>query len=129
MNRSLQRRGLRVAGDRRTLPDMAQDTDEPVTLIDELLAEQHSLTAVAKFSRAHEHHELPAQARHYRDLIPFSKPQAGQQYGFEVDLDKCSGCKACVTACHSLNGLDEKETWRGVGLLHGGTYLQPIQQT
>jgi formate dehydrogenase iron-sulfur subunit len=108
---------------------MAKDTDTLVTLIDELLAEQHSLTAVAKFSRAHERHQLPAQARHYRDLIPLSKPQAGQQYAFEVDLDKCSGCKACVTACHSLNGLDEEETWRNVGLLHGGTFLQPIQQT
>lgn len=108
---------------------MAKDTDVPVTLLDELLAEQRSLTAVAKFSRTHERHELPAQARHYRDLIPLSKPQAGQQYAFEVDLDKCSGCKACVTACHSLNGLDEEETWRDVGLLHGGTYLQPIQQT
>jgi Fe-S-cluster-containing dehydrogenase component/DMSO reductase anchor subunit len=108
---------------------MAKDTDTPVTLIDQLLAEQHSLTAVAKFSRVHERHQLPAQARHYRDLIPLSKPQAGQQYAFEVDLDKCSGCKACVTACHSLNGLDEEETWRNVGLLHGGTCLQPIQQT
>jgi Fe-S-cluster-containing dehydrogenase component/DMSO reductase anchor subunit len=108
---------------------MAKDTDAPTTLLDELLDEQRSLTAVAKFARAHERHELPAQARHYRDLIPLSKPQAGQQYAFEVDLDKCSGCKACVTACHSLNGLDEEETWRDVGLLHGGTYLQPIQQT
>lgn len=108
---------------------MATNPDAPVTLIDELLSEQRSLTAVAKFSRAHERHELPEQARHYRDLIPLSKPEAGQQYAFEVDLDKCSGCKACVTACHSLNGLDEEETWRNVGLLHGGTYLQPIQQT
>ena len=108
---------------------MPHQPHQPVTLIDELLAEQRSLTAVAKFARAHEQHELPAQARHYRDLIPLSKPQAGQQYAFEVELDKCSGCKACVTACHSLNGLEEEETWRGVGLLHGGTYLQPIQQT
>ena len=100
-----------------------------MTLIDELLAEQRSLTVVARFSRAHGRHELPAQARHYRELIPISQPQAGQQYAFEVDLDQCSGCKACVTACHSLNGLDDEETWRNVGLLHGGTHLQPIQQT
>ena len=108
------------------MPDKPQ---QPLTLIDELIAEQRSLPAVAKFSRAHERHELPAQARHYRDLIPLTTPQAGQQYAFEVELDKCSGCKACVTACHSLNGLDDEETWRNVGLLHGGTYLQPIQQT
>ena len=103
--------------------------DETTTLIDALLAEQRALTAVEKFSRAHEQHELPAQARHYRDLLPISKPQAGEQYAFEVDLDQCSGCKACVTACHSLNGLEDEETWRTVGLLHGGTHLQPIQQT
>ena len=113
----------------RSTRDMSDKSKPPLTLIDELIAEQRSLTAVAKFSRAHERHELPAQARHYRDLIPITKPQSGQQYAFEVDLDKCSGCKACVTACHSLNGLEEEETWRNVGLLHGGTHLQPIQQT
>src|SRR5207302_2079666 len=43
----------------------------------------------------------------------------GEQYAFEVDLDRCSGCKSCVTACHALNGLDEEETWRSVGTLHG----------
>ena len=85
------------------------------SLIDELLADQQSLTAVEKFSRAHD--ALAPGARRYRDLIPLEKPQAGEQYAFEVALDKCSGCKACVTACHSLNGLDDNETWREVGLL------------
>ena len=107
----------------------SEPSDETVTLIDALLAEQRALTAVEKFSRAHEQHELPAQARHYRDLLPTSKPQVGQQYAFEVDLDQCSGCKACVTACHSLNGLDDEETWRNVGLLHGGTFQEPVQRT
>ena len=87
------------------------------TLIDDLFAEQQKLTAVDRFSRLHETNGLPAQAKYYRDLIPLTKPQPGQQYAFEVDLDRCSGCKACVTACHSLNGLDDDETWRGVGLL------------
>jgi Fe-S-cluster-containing dehydrogenase component/DMSO reductase anchor subunit len=36
-----------------------------------------------------------------------------------VDLDACTGCKSCVAACHSLNGLDAGETWRSVGLLLG----------
>jgi Fe-S-cluster-containing dehydrogenase component/DMSO reductase anchor subunit len=72
---------------------------------------------VERFSRAHERHELPDKAKHYRNLLPATAPADGQQYAFEVDLDKCSGCKACVTACHSLNGLDDNETWRGVGLL------------
>ncbi len=87
------------------------------TLIDDLLAEQQKLTAVDRFSRQHDANQLPAQAKYYRDLIPLTKPQPGQQYAFEVNLDQCSGCKACVTACHSLNGLDEDEVWRSVGLL------------
>ncbi len=87
------------------------------SLVDELLADQQRLTAVERFSRAHDAHITPAQARRYRDLIPFTAPAAGEQYAFEVELDKCSGCKACVTACHSLNGLDDNETWREVGLL------------
>jgi len=87
------------------------------TLIDELLTEQQQLTAVERFSRKHEDGALPAQARYYQDLIPLTKPQRGEQYAFAVDLDSCTGCKACVSACHSLNGLDDDETWRGVGLL------------
>src|SRR5687767_7012765 len=108
---------------------MAPQFVEPKTLIDELLAQQKSLTAVARFADIHQQDALPAQARYYRDLIPLNKPAAGQQYAFEVDLDKCSGCKACVTACHSLNGLDENEVFRTVGLLHGGTPNAPVQQT
>src|ERR1043165_9611224 len=97
---------------------MAPQFVEPKTLIDELLAQQKSLTAVARFPGIHEQDALPAQARYYRDLIPLNKPAPGEQYAFEVDLDKCSGCKACVTACHSLNGLDDGEVWRSVGVLH-----------
>ncbi len=91
---------------------------EPTTLIDELLAQQKSLTAAARFAQVHGQGALPAQARYYRDLIPLTAPLPGQQFAFEVDLDQCSGCKACVTACHALNGLDDDEVWRSVGLLH-----------
>src|SRR5689334_12591775 len=87
------------------------------TLIDDLLAEQRELTAVEKFAR--EHHTDDFRNRLYRDLLPATSPGPGQQYAFEVDLDKCYGCKACVGACHSLNGLDEHETWRSVGILVG----------
>jgi len=98
-------------------------------LIDDLLSEQQLLTPVGQLSRKHERHDLPAQAKYYRDLISLSSPQAGEQYAFAVDLDTCTGCKACVTAFHNLNGLDEEETWRDVGVLFGGTMAEPVQQT
>ncbi len=98
------------------------------SLVDALLAEQQQTTAVEKFTQAHLSQTIPLQAKHYSDLIPLSKPTEGQQYAFEVDLDICSGCKSCVTACHSLNGLEEQETWRNVGLLHGGNSELPVIQ-
>src|SRR3954467_6124164 len=98
------------------------------TLIDEFLAAQRNLTAVDRF--AEQHRAAPSHSSYYRDLIPLSKPGAGQQYAFEVNLDLCSGCKACVTACHSLNGLDEDETWRSVGTLaSSGTGFQQAVTT
>jgi Fe-S-cluster-containing dehydrogenase component/DMSO reductase anchor subunit len=99
------------------------------TLIDDLLAEQRRLTAVDRFARHHEGHDRLDRASFYRELLPGRTPNRGEQYAFSVDLDACSGCKACVTACHNLNGLDEEETWRSVGLLHGGTPDEPFQQT
>lgn len=94
-------------------------------LLDQYLREQHDLTAVEKFSRAH---DTKLDVERYQALLPATPPAAGQQYAFEVDLDACSGCKACVTACHNLNGLDEGETWRAVGLLHGGSAAAPVKQ-
>jgi Fe-S-cluster-containing dehydrogenase component/DMSO reductase anchor subunit len=93
-------------------------TDPSPDLVGDLLREQQSLSAVERFSAKHEAGELenePAQARYYRDLLPASPPSPGQQFAFQVDLDKCSGCKACVVACHTLNGLEEDESWRKVG--------------
>ncbi len=89
--------------------------------VDLLLREQGMLqTPVGTFSSQHDAGIVePEQAKFYKRLIPLSKPQAGEQYAFNVDLDKCTGCKACVSACHSLNGLEENETWRDVGTIHG----------
>lgn len=98
------------------------------TLIDDLLAEQRCLTPVARFAREHDLKGNQLEGT-YRDLIPLSAPKPGEQYAFAVDLDRCTGCKACVAACHSLNGLDEEETWREVGTLIGGTELHPRLQT
>jgi Fe-S-cluster-containing dehydrogenase component/DMSO reductase anchor subunit len=95
-------------------------------LVRQLLGEQQD-TAVEQFARSHD--TLPATTERYRALIPLTAPVAGQQYGFEVDLDACTGCKACVTGCHSLNGLDDGERWRTVGLLQGGTIDSPVLKT
>ena len=65
----------------------------------------------------------------YLRALPAEPPGPGAQYRFEVDLDRCSGCKACVSACHSLNGLDPGENWRSVGLVvGGGTGDAPVWQ-
>ena len=97
-------------------------------MLDQLLHEQQTLTAVEQFSREYAAGDVPAQQQYYSKLLPASPPKDGQQYAFDVDLDRCSGCKACVTACHSLNGLDEEETWRDVGLLIGGSASTPVMQ-
>lgn len=96
----------------------------------ELLAEQRVLdTPVSRFSKAHDSQAPGGAVARYSELIPLTQPNAGEQYAFEVDLDSCTGCKACVAGCHSLNGLDEDETWRDIGLLVGGDAAHPFQQT
>jgi len=107
---------------------VAPTENEARTLIDALLAEQRDLSAVERFSSWQES-QCRTPTSSYRHLVPLTAPVPGEQYAFEVNLDKCSGCKACVSACHALNGLDEHETWRSVGLLIGGTRAQPHLQT
>jgi len=99
------------------------------TPVDRYLQLQADLTAVERFSQHHDADAAPLQARYYRDLLPLNRPEPGQQYAFAVDLDACTGCKACVAACHSLNGLDDGESWRSVTLLTGSTAVGPFQQT
>ena len=98
-------------------------------LLQRLLEEQASLSAVERFSQRHADAVDPLLGPTYRALLPAAAPGPGQQYAFEVDLDVCTGCKACVVACHNLNGLDPGETWRSVGLLIGGTAQAPVQKT
>ena len=86
----------------------------------ELLADQQKLqTPVTRAATAHSLQPSAWRAERFRELVPLSNPAAGEQYAFEVDLDSCSGCKACVSGCHSLNGLDEEETWRDIGVVYG----------
>lgn len=107
------------------VPSSRQPSGHTRDLLPVLLDAQQTLTAVERFSHTHDVQGLAVPSRVYRDLIPLERPAAGQQYAFEVDLDACTGCKACVTACHTQNGLEETEIWRTVGLLQGGTADAP----
>ena len=107
-----------------------QSLDESLGLglIEALLDDQRDLTAVDRFAQFNTEDAPPLQGRFYAALLPGKPPGPGQQYAFEVDLDRCSGCKACVAACHSLNGLDDGEAWRDVGLILGGDSALPVLQ-
>lgn len=98
----------------------AKDTPSRVQGVSEILD-----TPVARFARS----GTETRQSRFSELIPLSVPTGDEQYAFEVDLDRCTGCKACVAACHSLNGLMDEETWRDVGLLKGGKRASPYQQT
>ncbi len=104
---------------------------EPAPLVDHYLRlQQEQGTAVDRFARAHDEAAGagPALTGRYSALMPATPPGEGQQYAFEVDLDACSGCKSCVAACHAMNGLEDEESWRDVGLLHGGGEGAPVMQ-
>lgn len=97
-------------------------------VIQQHLLAQQDLSAVERFALLHDEGRVGSGSL-YESQIPLSKVQKGQQYGFQVDLDACTGCKACVVGCNRLNGLDAGEAWRAVGVLHGGEPAAPIQQT
>lgn len=102
----------------------------PRGLLAEVLKQNQSLPAVERFSRIEP--ELRQQrVSKFRDLIPLSQPAEGEQYAFQVDLDRCSACKACVTACHNLNGLAPRENWRWVGWIETleAERLEPLPVT
>ncbi len=99
---------------------------ETQAFLAELLEEQQQLqTPAVLFS---ELYEARSPAKRFSHLIPLTAPGEGEQYSFEVNLDACTGCKACVAACHSLNGLDDNESWRDIGMLVGSR-RQPYVQT
>ncbi|MGH1505126.1 MAG: DmsC/YnfH family molybdoenzyme membrane anchor subunit [Acidimicrobiales bacterium] len=99
------------------------------TPIDEFLRRQQDMSAVEHFATLHDAGTVDLHAGWYRTLLPASPPGPGQQYRFEVDMDACTACKACVSACHSLNGLDDDEAWRSVGTIAGFDTGGPTQQT
>lgn len=95
------------------------DADELRTPLDEWLAVQADLSAVERFSRADDAGRAGRGTGTWHDIVPLERPGPQERYAFEVDLDSCTGCKACVTACNSLNGLDPGESFRTVGVLVG----------
>ncbi len=101
------------------------------SLIDQLLAEQQAVPAVETFARRHDEGVLSPELKLYEERfrIDHSDLRPGQQLAFQVDLDACTGCKACVAACHSMNGLAPEETWRDVGLVLGDGGLQQTVTT
>ncbi len=96
--------------------------------IEDALDQQQDISAVEKFTLQKDMRQISDSAQLYQELIPKQTPGPGQQYAFEVNLDQCTGCKACVVACHNENGLEEDETWRSVGLIHGGSATKPVIQ-
>lgn len=98
------------------------------TLIDYYIRKQQDLTAVESFSKKYDNGKLEQLHSKYRELIPANLPGKGEQFAFEIDLDKCTGCKACITGCHNENGLEEDEIWRTVGLIQGGDGIDSTMQ-
>lgn len=121
-----------LSSSQQAAPDRTSTDRTPIDrFIDDYLAEQRDLRVVERFART----DVSGRTGQWSELIPLSAPVLGEQYRFDVDLDACTGCKACVTACHSLNGLDDGESFRSTGLLVGradadaGVGAAPPQQT
>ena len=120
-----------------TTVELPSTPEHAPTPIDEYLRRQRELTAVERFAArtgpttgpSGDQDGPPASARWWQDRLPASPPGPGQQYGFRVDLDACTGCKACVAACHSLNGLREDENWRTVGTLRAASPTSALHRT
>ncbi len=102
---------------------------KPEKLIKTYLEDQSSLSAVDVFSKTHKESNFPKHQKYYQDLIPKRESTEGEQLAFKVDLDTCTGCKACVAGCHSMNGLDEDEAWRRTGSIQGVDQNESFSQT
>lgn len=50
------------------------------------------------------------------------------QYGWEIDLDRCTGCKTCTIACKSENNTPLETNFRSVVTEEGGVYPNPTRE-
>ncbi|GBE57227.1 anaerobic dimethyl sulfoxide reductase chain B [bacterium BMS3Abin01] len=48
------------------------------------------------------------------------------QLGFELNMIKCIGCRACEGACKQQNNVEAGARWRRVTTFRGGTYPDPF---
>ena len=55
-------------------------------------------------------------------LIPDRPLEAGEQYRFHFNMNKCIGCRSCEIACNEQNGNPADIRWRRIGEIEGGTY-------
>ena len=46
------------------------------------------------------------------------------QYGFFIDISKCTGCKTCQVACKDMNNLEVGRNFRRVSEYAGGTWKE-----
>ena len=94
-----------------------------LALINGLLAEQSRLqTPVAKSATAHD-------SGCTRSANPSAPTRTRRSLRLRLRTRPPTGSKACVSACHSPNGLAGDKTWRNVGLLVGGDRDHPCSPT